>query len=75
MGKTKEECQQGYNILFELLLDLSFTLSIHNVVPPCQGLTFLGIYFDTVKLTLSLPVDKLSDLLDLINTYLHTINS
>ena len=53
------------------MLNLGFTLSIHKVVPPCQGLTFLGIYFDTVKLTLSLPVDKLSDLRNLIKTYLH----
>ena len=52
------------------MLDLGFTLSIHKVVSPCQDLTFLSIYFDTAKLTLSLPVDKLSDLQDLIKTYL-----
>ena len=62
IGATKDECEKGYNILYNLLLELGFTLSAHKAVLPCQQLIFLGIQFDTVRLTLSLPTVKLAEL-------------
>ena len=43
IGATREECQLAYDTLFQLLIDLGFTLSEHNLVPPTQPLTFLGV--------------------------------
>ena len=69
IGKTQLECQQAYDALCSLLLDLGFELSPQKLVPPCQSLVFLGILFDTVNLTLSLPQNKLDDLKDLIASF------
>ena len=70
ISSSEDECLRGYHLLFNLLLELGFTLSSHKAVPPCQDLVFLGIRFDTVRLTLSLPRDKLSDLHIMIKSFL-----
>ena len=70
IGKSHSECQTAYNVLCELLVSLGFQLSSSKVVPPCQCLTFLGVQFDTICLSLSLPVKKLTDLRAVITTFL-----
>ena len=70
VGKTKEECQQAYDTLCDLLLQLGFELSGHKLVPPCQRLTFLGVEIDSVAMTLSLPQKKLDDLQGLVEDFL-----
>ena len=58
IGATREECQLAYDTLFQLLIDLGFTLSEHKLVPPTQRLTFLGVELDTMVGTMTLPADK-----------------
>ena len=58
IGATREECQLAYDTLFQLLIDLGFTLSEHKLVPPTQRLTFLGVELDTMAGTMTLPADK-----------------
>ena len=69
IGATEAECQQAYDTLFNLLTDLGFQLSTSKLVPPCQSLIFLGVLFDTVSLTLSLPAQKLSQLKEVISLF------
>ena len=44
VGATKEECQQGYDTLCNLLTNLGFQLSPNKFVPPTQELVFLVSY-------------------------------
>ena len=69
VGATKEECQQGYDTLCDLLVALGFQLSSNKLVPPTQELVFLGVLFNTVALTLSLPAQKLAELKGVIASY------
>ena len=62
IGATREECQLAYDTLFQLLIDLGFTLSEHKLVPPTQRLTFLGVELDTMAGTMTLLADKLTEL-------------
>ena len=42
---SHEQCQLAYDTLLQLLLDLTFTISEYNLVPPTQCLTFLGVQY------------------------------
>ena len=44
IGKTQQECQNGFNILSELLVSLGFELSPSKLVEPCQSLISLVCY-------------------------------
>ena len=70
IGNTKQECQNGFDTLCELVVSLGFQLSPSKIVAPCQSLVFLGVSFDTNRLTLSLPAQKLSDLKDIVTGFL-----
>ena len=59
IGSSLAKCQQAYTTLCDLQVDLGFELSHGKLVPPCQQLTFLGIFIDTFTLRLSLPSGKL----------------
>eukprot|EP00111_Clytia_hemisphaerica_P012840 TCONS_00037755-protein len=69
VGRTYEESEAAYMTLRSLLLELGFTISPSKLVTPCQKLVFLGVEIDTIKLTLSLSVKKLSDLKDLLQSF------
>ncbi|KAL9955063.1 hypothetical protein ACROYT_G042667 [Oculina patagonica] len=64
IGDTREQCQLAYDTLFQLLLDLGFSISDHKLVTPTQRLTFLGVQLDTTACTMTLPDDKLAELLE-----------
>ena len=69
VGESEAACQATYDELCSLLQELGFQLSVSKLVPPTQNLVFLGIEFDTVTMSLSLPADKLSDLKTFIHTF------
>ena len=65
------ECLEIFNYLVELLKELGFKISWHNIVPPTQALIFLGIFISSVTQTLELHQDKLVALQDLLQAFLH----
>ena len=69
VSRTKEECELAFSTLQELLLDLGFVISPSKVVPPCQQLTFLGIFFDTCAMELSLPQSKLAETKQMVDIF------
>ena len=64
IGATREQCQLAYDTLLQLLLDLGISISDHKLVAPTQRLTFLGVQLDTTACTMTLPDDKLAELLE-----------
>ena len=71
VGRTREECQQAFDTLFQLLLDLGFQVSPTKLVPPCQQLTFLGVQINTVTLELALPPKKLEETKEVIASFVN----
>ena len=69
-GKTKEECQQTFDVLFQLLRKLGFAINFQKLVSPTQRLTFLGVILDTNSMTLELPKDRVTELKELLKTAL-----
>ena len=69
IAETKERCTEIMNLLLKLLRDLSFAISYNKVVPPTTKLTFLGIQLDSVHMLLTLPGNKVIELLDLLRTF------
>ena len=71
VGRTPEECQQAFDTLFQLLLDLGFQVSPTKLVPACQQLTFLSVQINTVTLELSLPQKKLEEMKEVIASFVN----
>ena len=70
IGETKEECQQVFTTLLQLLLDLGFQISWHKVIGPTQKLVFLGVELDTAHCEMALPPTKLTELHHVISRFL-----
>ena len=49
IGETKEECQQAFMTLLQLLTDLGFQISWHKVIGPTQKLVLLGVELHTAS--------------------------
>ena len=64
---TRERCLLCLRVLLKLLRDLGFSISYTKLIDPCQKLTFLGIFFDSLNMTFSLPYDKMTTLQTLIS--------
>lgn len=54
-----ERCVAAQISLLELLGDLGFSVSWHKCTSPSQSTRYLGIVFDSVKMTMALPHDKI----------------
>ena len=57
-----EECQRTMLALMRVLRELGFSINYNKVVGPAQRIVFLGIEIDTIKMTLTLPDSKVTDL-------------
>lgn len=54
-----DRCAAAQAALLELLGDLGFRVSWHKCISPCQSIRYLGIIFNSVSMTMSLPQDKI----------------
>ena len=70
IGETKEECQQAFSTLLQLLIDLGFQISCRKVIGPTEKLVFLGVELDASHCEMALPPDKLTDLHQVVTRFL-----
>ncbi len=63
------ECESSLRRAVEVCQRLGVPLATEKVEGPNRGLTFLGIFLDTMKMELRLPEDKLHRLSQLIKTW------
>ena len=71
-GSSNEECGDSQNILLSVLRSMGFAISWKKVSPPATRTVFLGICIDSEVMNLSLPEEKISKLVDLIDGMLET---
>lgn len=59
---TEEDCRCVWLLIIEALEALGFTVNKkpHKCVAPCHALVWLGLMFDSLAMTVSLPADKLA---------------
>ena len=69
IGKTKDECQQAFSALLQLLQNLGFQISWHKVIGPTQKLVFLGVELDTLRYEMALPPGKLAELHQVVSRF------
>ena len=61
-AELAEHIWQAYKYLTQLLEEIKIGISKEKLVPPTTRLEFLGITFDSDKMTMELPQDKVEDL-------------
>ena len=69
-------CSKAANIChFALLQGLLDCLGLHKAshksLPPTQDIVCLGLFFNTITMTVTLSQEKFSDIMDLTLTWLH----
>lgn len=69
IGDTEQDCDFALKAIMSLVTELGFTINFNKVSYSTQKMTFLGVAIDTVKRTLSLPTDKLSEVKTLLTKW------
>ena len=67
--KTEERALASANQLLELFQKLGLKESSNKYHPPSTSMPFLGVQFDTVKLEMSIPADKLEEVRSEVNLW------
>ena len=71
IGETYEECLNAWLDLINLLLRLGFEINFQKLVAPTKCLVFLGLQLDTDRCEISLPWEKLCDIMHVLDGFLH----
>ena len=66
---TPSEIWTSYYDLLQLLQDLGLEVSHSKLVPPSTQVICLGIAVDSIQKTLSIPEDKLKDIINMVNNW------
>ena len=67
---TEERAEESAKALSGLLVDLGLRESASKYHPPSTCMPFLGVQFDTVKLEMSVPPDKLEEVREEVRSWL-----
>ena len=59
---TTSKCTPAFHTLVDLLTQLGFQLNSDKIVAPSTKMSCLGIVFDTEKLTMSIPDEKMQEI-------------
>ena len=70
-AELKSKIWEGYRFLTKLLHDLGVDTSKEKLVEPCTRMEFLGVTFDTEKMTMELPEDKVKEINQELDTWLY----
>lgn len=71
LGKNRRECQEAQLTLISILRSLGFYISWKKCVAPTQVITFLGIEFNSLDMSVSLPKEKMDRLLNEIKFFVN----
>ena len=63
------DIHQAFRFLKDLLAQLGLDISLKKLVPPDTSVTCLGILINTTNRTISAPPQKLSEIIDICNTW------
>jgi hypothetical protein len=67
--------QAGYSRAVKLFAELGLTLNTNKCTPPSTTITWVGVLFDTVSMTMQIPPSVLQELSLLVNQWLHKLSA
>ena len=67
---TLERATEAYDALGNLFTDLGLKESASKAHPPSTSMPYLGIQFDTVKMTMSIPPDKICEVREEVSLWM-----
>ena len=70
-AELKDKIWQTYSALTQTLVELGVETSKDKIVPPTTRLEFLGITFDSNKLTMEISDEKMMEIRQELHTWLH----
>lgn len=62
LGSSAQECIEAQQMLISILRSLGFYIAWKKCVAPSQIITYLGVTFNSVQMSVSLPQDKMDRL-------------
>ena len=68
--KTLERATKSYDALGSLLVDLGLVESTSKAHPPATSMPYLGILFDTEKMKMSIPPEKISEVREEVSLWM-----
>ena len=69
-AETRDKIWQAYQALTELLYNLRVDTSEEKIVPPTTRMEFLGVTFDSIKMTIKVSKEKMDEIQQEISTWL-----
>ena len=70
-AEVPDLAEESFRKMGNLLIDLNIEESLSKACGPCTRMTFLGIIVDTIKMTLELDENRLSELPNLLEDWGH----
>ena len=67
--RTLDRATESYTALAELLQDLGLSESTSKAHAPSTSMPYLGVNFDTVRMEMSIPVEKLTEVRELLGAW------
>ena len=75
MAGSKDESTQHFNSLRASINSLSMQEALHKAIPPSQVMTWLGLEFNTVDMSITISKEKLADIMQLIREWSHKVHT
>ena len=66
---TEPRAYKSFHTLSDLLLDLGLSESSSKAHAPSTSMPYLGVNFDTIKMIMSIPADKVTEVREDLNTW------
>ena len=67
--KTEQRALKSYNALADLFQELGLSESTSKAHKPSTSMPYLGVNFDTIRMKMSIPADKLTEVRDEIDSW------
>ena len=71
VGANKRDVSFALSVFLDMCVNIGVPIAHEKTMGPAQILPFLGIQLNTVDMSASLPVDKISKILYMIHEFLH----
>lgn len=68
-GEDEESCNRAQKFLVHILRKLGFEVSDAKLILPSQSVIYLGVNINTISMEYSLPVEKLSRLFPMVESF------
>ena len=66
---SKETAETALRVLQEIMAELGVHEAKHKICQPAQQMTWLGLWYDTIAMKISIPEKKLEEIMEILHTW------